>query len=257
MSGAAIVFFAFIGFDAVSTTAEETKNPQRDLPIGIIASLIICTVLYVLMAGVMTGMKKYNTYLRRFGGGSDRVGGRPLAQALISAGRARWSYLGIAGFSIRAAAHFHGHGPRRIASQYFAKIHRRFRTPYITTIWTGIAVGVVAMLTDIGSLADLTNIGTLFAFMLVCLGVIVLRRKDADRPRPISGPARAIVPTRRRLPLHRADAESAVGNLGPFLYLAGDWALDLFPYGCASQQTAARRRRRPTESHPAAAQVKT
>jgi APA family basic amino acid/polyamine antiporter len=78
--------------------------------------------------------------------------------------------------------------------EYFAKIHRRFRTPYITTIWTGIAVGVVAMLTDIGSLADLTNIGTLFAFMLVCLGVIVLRRKDADRPRPFRVPLVPLFP---------------------------------------------------------------
>jgi APA family basic amino acid/polyamine antiporter len=78
--------------------------------------------------------------------------------------------------------------------EYFAKIHRRFRTPYITTIWTGIAVGIVAMLTDIGSLADLTNIGTLFAFMLVCLGVIVLRRKDAARPRPFRVPLVPLFP---------------------------------------------------------------
>ncbi len=117
MSGAAIVFFAFIGFDAVSTTAEETKNPQRDMPIGIIASLIICTLLYVLMAGVITGMRTYTTYLGDSAAVATAFAGRPWAQALISAGRARWPYFGATGFSIRPAAHFHGHGARRVAAR--------------------------------------------------------------------------------------------------------------------------------------------
>ena len=194
MSGAAIVFFAFIGFDAVSTTAEETKNPQRDMPIGIIASLIICTVLYVLMAGVITGMRTYTTYLGDSAAVATAFTGRPWAQALISAGALAGLTSVLLVFQLGQPRIFMAMARDGLLPEYFAKIHRRFRTPYITTIWTGIAVGVVAMLTDIGSLADLTNIGTLFAFMLVCLGVIVLRRKDADRPRPFRVPLVPLFP---------------------------------------------------------------
>jgi APA family basic amino acid/polyamine antiporter len=190
MSGAAIVFFAFIGFDAVSTTAEETRNPQRDLPIGMIASLAICTVLYVLMSGVLTGIKV------RVLGDSAAVAtafaSKPWAQALISAGA-------LAG--LRLSSGFPLGQPRFMAMardgllpQYFARIHPRFRTPHIPTIWTGIIVGGVAMITDIGSLSDLTNIGTLFAFVLVCLGVILLRRTDPNRRRPFRAPLVPLFP---------------------------------------------------------------
>jgi basic amino acid/polyamine antiporter, APA family len=194
MSGAAIVFFAFIGFDAVSTTAEETKNPQRDMPIGIIASLIVCTVLYVLMAGVITGMRTYTTYLGDSAAVATAFAGWRLAQGVISAGALAGLTSVLLVFQLGQPRIFMAMARDGLLPEYFAKIHRRFRTPYITTIWTGIAVGVVAMLTDIGSLADLTNIGTLFAFMLVCLGVIVLRRKDADRPRPFRVPLVPLFP---------------------------------------------------------------
>jgi basic amino acid/polyamine antiporter, APA family len=194
MSGAAIVFFAFIGFDAVSTTAEETKNPQRDMPIGIIASLIICTVLYVLMAGVITGMRTYTTYLGDSAAVATAFAGWRLAQGVISAGALAGLTSVLLVFQLGQPRIFMAMARDGLLPEYFAKIHRRFRTPYITTIWTGIAVGIVAMLTDIGSLADLTNIGTLFAFMLVCLGVIVLRRKDADRPRPFRVPLVPLFP---------------------------------------------------------------
>jgi APA family basic amino acid/polyamine antiporter len=189
-----LFFFAFIGFDAVSTTAEEAKNPQRDMPIGIIASLIICTVLYVLMAGVITGMRTYTTYLGDSAAVATAFAGRPWAQALISAGALAGLTSVLLVFQLGQPRIFMAMARDGLLPEYFAKIHRRFRTPYITTIWTGIAVGVVAMLTDIGSLADLTNIGTLFAFMLVCLGVIVLRRKDADRPRPFRVPLVPLFP---------------------------------------------------------------
>jgi basic amino acid/polyamine antiporter, APA family len=194
MSGAAIVFFAFIGFDAVSTTAEETKNPQRDMPIGIIASLIICTLLYVLMAAVITGMRKYTTYFGDSAAVATAFAGRPWAQALISAGALAGLTSVILVFQLGQPRIFMAMARDGLLPQYFARVHRRFRTPYITTIWTGVAVGGVAMLTDIGSLADLTNIGTLFAFILVCLGVIILRRKDAGRRRPFRVPMVPLLP---------------------------------------------------------------
>jgi basic amino acid/polyamine antiporter, APA family len=188
MSGAAIVFFAFIGFDAVSTTAEETKNPQRDMPIGIIASLIICTVLYVLMAAVITGMRKYTTYLGDPAAVATAFADRPWATALISAGALAGITSVLLVFQLGQPRIFMAMARDGLLPRYFARIHPRFRTPHITTIWTGVAVGGVAMLTDIGSLADLTNIGTLFAFVLVCLGVIVLRRTNASRLRPFRVP---------------------------------------------------------------------
>ena len=194
MSGAAIVYFAFIGFDAVSTTAEETKNPQRDMPIGIIASLIICTLLYVLMAAVITGMRTYTTYFGDSAAVATAFAGRPWAQALISAGALAGLTSVILVFQLGQPRIFMAMARDGLLPQYFARVHRRFRTPYITTIWTGVAVGGVAMLTDIGSLADLTNIGTLFAFILVCLGVIILRRKDASRRRPFRVPMVPLFP---------------------------------------------------------------
>ena len=194
MSGAAIVFFAFIGFDAVSTTAEETRNPQRDLPIGMIASLIICTLLYVLMAGVLTGVKKYTVYLGDSSAVATAFAGRPWAQALISAGALAGLTSVLLVFQLGQPRIFMAMARDGLLPEYFARIHPRFRTPHVTTIWTGIVVGGVAMFTDIGSLADLTNIGTLFAFVLVCCGVIVLRRKDPDRPRPFRVPMVPLFP---------------------------------------------------------------
>src|SRR5947209_6333702 len=194
MSVAAIVFFAYIRFDAVSTTAEETKNPQRDLPIGMMASLFICTLLYVLMSGVLTGIKKYTIYLGDSAAVATAFASKPWAQALVSAGALAGMTSVLLVFQLGQPRIFMAMARDGLLPEYFAKIHARFRTPYITTIWTGIAVGGVAMLTDIGSLADLTNIGTLFAFVLVCLGVIVLRRKDRNRPRPFRVPMVPLFP---------------------------------------------------------------
>ena len=228
MSGAAIVFFAFIGFDAVSTTAEETKNPQRDMPIGIMASLIICTVLYVLMAGVITGMRKYTTYLGDPAAVATAFADRPWATALISAGALAGITSVLLVFQLAQPRIFMAMARDGLLPQYFAKIHSRFRTPHITTIWTGVAVGGVAMLTDIGSLADLTNIGTLFAFVLVCLGVIVLRPNESRTSASVSCSLRTGLSTSRRSLLLRADAKLAARDVGPLLYLACDRALDLF-----------------------------
>src|SRR3954468_12029222 len=194
MSGAAIVFFAFIGFDAVSTTAEETKRPQRDMPIGIIASLIICTVLYVLMSTVLTGMKKYTVYAGDSAAVATAFGGTRWAQALVSAGALAGMTSVLLVFQLGQPRIFMAMARDGLLPGYFARIHPRFRTPHVTTIWTGIAVGGVAMVTDIGSLADLTNIGTLFAFILVCAGVMALRKSAPDRPRPFRVPAVPLFP---------------------------------------------------------------
>src|SRR5438445_2397416 len=194
MSGAAIVFFAFIGFDAVSTTAEETKNPQRDMPIGIMASLIICTVLYLLMAAVITGARKYTTYFGDPAAVATAFAGYPWAQALISAGAIAGITSVLLVFQLGQPRIFMAMARDGLLPQYFVRIHTRFRTPHITTIWTGVFVGGVAAVVDIGSLADLTNIGTLFAFILVCLGVVILRRTDANRPRPFRVPMSPVFP---------------------------------------------------------------
>ncbi len=194
MSGAAIVFFAYIGFDAVSTTAEETKNPQRDLPIGMMASLFICTLLYVLMSGVLTGIKKYTIYLGDSAAVATAFASKPWAQALVSAGALAGMTSVLLVFQLGQPRIFMAMARDGLLPRYFARIHPRFRTPYITTIWTGIIVGSIAMLTDIGSLSDLTNIGTLFAFILVCLGVIVLRRTNPARLRPFRVPLVPLFP---------------------------------------------------------------
>ncbi len=194
MSGAAIVFFAFIGFDAVSTTAEETRNPQRDMPIGIMASLIICTVLYVLMSAVLTGIKKYTIYTGDAAAVATAFASKPWAQALVSAGALAGTTSVLLVFQLGQPRIFMAMARDGLLPQYFAKIHPRFRTPHITTIWTGVVVAGVAMVTNIGDLADLTNIGTLFAFILVCIGVNVLRRVDPERARPFRVPFVPVFP---------------------------------------------------------------
>src|SRR5213595_2684903 len=194
MSGAAIIFFAFIGFDAVSTTAEETRNPQRDMPIGIIASLIICTLLYVLMGTVLAGVKKYTIYLGDPAAAATAFDSQPWAEALVSAGALAGMTSVLLVFQLGQPRIFMAMARDGLLPRYFSRIHPRYRTPHITTIWTGIVVGGVAMVSDIGSLADLTNIGTLFAFILVCFGVIILRRSDPSRPRPFRVPMVPLFP---------------------------------------------------------------
>ena len=194
MSGAAIVFFAFIGFDAVSTTAEETKNPQRDMPIGIIASLIICTLLYVLMAAVITGMRKYTTYFGDPAAVATAFAAYPVAKALISAGAIAGITSVLLVFQLGQPRIFMAMARDGLLWPWFARIHPRFRTPHNTTIVTGVVVGVVAMLSSISWLADLTNIGTLFAFALVCIGVMVLRKTAPQRPRPFRVPMVPLFP---------------------------------------------------------------
>jgi APA family basic amino acid/polyamine antiporter len=196
-TGAAVVFFAYIGFDAVSTVAEETKNPARDLPIGIIASLIICTILYVVVAAVFSGAVPFKTLSAWTKGDLDKS----LSVALTSvAPGARWQ-AGVIAFG-SVVAHtavllvFQLGQPRIFFSMardgllppVFASVHPKFKTPHVTTIVTGIAVGGIAAFATVDEMVSLTNIGTLFAFILVCVGVIVLRYKDPNRHRPFRVP---------------------------------------------------------------------
>jgi basic amino acid/polyamine antiporter, APA family len=188
--GAAIVFFAYIGFDAISTAAEETKNPQRNLPIGILGGLAICTVIYIIIGTVLTGMVPSS----QLGASAD-----PLADALSATGLTAISKIVSLGaiFSMAAVLLVFQYGQPRIffamardglLPKWAGKIHPRWRTPYVTTIITGLFVGLWALIGDANETYDLTNIGTLFAFVLVCVGVIVLRHVEPDRPRPFRVP---------------------------------------------------------------------
>jgi APA family basic amino acid/polyamine antiporter len=197
LAGAAVVFFAYIGFDAVSTVAEETKNPARDLPIGIIASLVICTIFYVVVAAVFTGLIPYNELVRRL----STEQAEPLTMALNHvAPNARWASAVVAFGSVVAHTAvllvFQLGQPRIFFSMardgllppVFAKVHPKFKTPHVTTILTGVIVGGFAAVMSIDEMVDLTNIGTLFAFVLVCIGITILRYKDPHRHRPFRVP---------------------------------------------------------------------
>ena len=196
MTGAAIVFFAFIGFDAISTCAEETRNPQRDLPIGLIASLAICTVVYILVGGVMTGLKVYSSYAGDPAPIASAIAvlGKPWMEALISAGALAGTTSVLLVFQLGQPRIFMAMARDGLLPGIFGRVHPKFRTPHITTILVGVLVGVVAMLKDIDTFADLTNIGTLFAFILVCIGVVVLRRSDPERPRSFRVPMVPLFP---------------------------------------------------------------
>jgi APA family basic amino acid/polyamine antiporter len=195
VGGAAVVFFAYIGFDIVATTAEETRNPQRDMPIGIIASLAICTILYFLVAGVVTGMLPY-----------DQLGGAaPLADAFSQADRPWAASIVYAGALValtntvlilmlgQSRVGF-AMARDRLFPPAIAKTHPRYGTPYRLTILITVLVSILAGLTTIDTLADLVNIGTLAAFILVSIGVLLLRRADPDRPRPFRTPFMPALP---------------------------------------------------------------
>ncbi|MGE5444116.1 MAG: amino acid permease [Ignavibacteriales bacterium] len=201
-SGAAVIFFAYIGFDAVSTVVEEAKNPQRDLPIGIIGSLIICTIFYVIIAGVFTGMIPYRELVKKL----STEQAEPLTLALQYANiKGLFIYIVALGSVIAHTAVlfvFQLGQPRIFFSMardgllppMFAKVHPRFRTPWWSTILTGIGVGGASMVSSLSEMVDLTNIGTLFAFILVCMGIVVLRIREPERSRPFRVPGGAILP---------------------------------------------------------------
>jgi len=194
-SAAALVFFAFIGFDIVATAAEETRNPQRDIPRGIIGSLVICTVLYVAVSLVVTGMVKY-----------DRLStSAPLAEAFRSVGRPGFATVisvgALAGLTtvmmvlmLGQSRVFFAMSRDRLLPPAFSRISPRTGTPVRVTVTTGVVVAVISALVPLSELAELVNIGTLFAFLLVAVAVLVLRRTRPDLPRSFRVPGVPVVP---------------------------------------------------------------
>lgn len=196
-TGAAVVFFAYIGFDAVSTTAQEAINPKRDLPIGILVSLIICTVLYVAVSLVMTGIVKY----------TELNVPAPIAVAIDAAGKGLYwlrpviKIGAIAGLSsvvmvllLGQSRIFYAMSSDGLLWKSFSKTHPKFKTPYITSIITGFVAAIFAGLFPIGLLGELVSIGTLLAFVIVSIGLIILRKKEPDAPRKFRTPWVPVVP---------------------------------------------------------------
>lgn len=195
LAGAALVFFAFIGFDVVATTAEETKNPQRDMPRGILGSLAICTLLYVLVSLVVTGMQKY----------TELNPAAPLAEAFNSVDLPVFATLislgAVAGLTsvmlilmLGQARVLFAMSRDRLLPVGLAKVHPKWGTPYRITIGVGVVVTIFAGFIPLEALAELVNIGTLFAFMLVSIGVIILRRTRPDLPRAFRVPFSPVLP---------------------------------------------------------------
>ncbi|HET9983851.1 MAG TPA: amino acid permease [Longimicrobiales bacterium] len=192
---AGVIFFAYIGFDAVSTAAQEAKNPQKDMPVGILGSLVICTILYILVAGVLTGLLKYTQL-----GVPD-----PIAIGIDKTGVAWGSFLvklgAIAGLSstmvvmlLGQSRIFYSMSHDGLLPRWASAIHPRFRTPWVSSIFVGIFVAIFAALIPISILGELVSIGTLLAFVIVCAGIWVLRRTRPDLPRPFRTPAVPFVP---------------------------------------------------------------
>ena len=195
LRGSAVVFFAFIGFDAVSTAAQEAKKPQRDMPIGILGSLVICTILYILVAGVLTGLVPY---------GELNVPD-PIAKGVDAIGLTWFSVLikigALTGLTTVILVLLYGQSrifftmsQDGLLPRLFARVHPRLQTPHLSQIMIGTIVAIVAALTPISVLGEMVSIGTLFAFILVCGAVIYLRRSDSDASRPFRVPGVPIVP---------------------------------------------------------------
>jgi APA family basic amino acid/polyamine antiporter len=188
-TGASLIFFAFIGFDAISTAAEECRNPGKDMPIGIIGSLIVCTLIYIATAAVLTGIEPWNKL-----GVADPLAavfarlGLNWAAGIVSLGAVISMTAVLLVFQLGQPRIFFSMSRDGLLPKYFARVHPKYQTPHITTIWTGVVVAAFAAIANINEIVELTNIGTLFAFVLVNIGIIILRRTDPDRPRVFKTP---------------------------------------------------------------------
>ncbi|MGH9173185.1 MAG: amino acid permease, partial [Vicinamibacterales bacterium] len=252
LRGAGVIFFAYIGFDAVSTAAQEARDPQRDMPVGIFSSLVICTVLYVLVSGVMVGLVPYQQL------GVPAPMALAVDAARVEAAGSAWEWItnimpiivklgAIAGLSstiiVQMMAQpriFMAMAQDGLLPRWASAIHSRFQTPHVTTIITGAIVALAAGFTPIDVLGELVSIGTLFAFVVVAIGVIVLRRTRPDLERPFRTPGVPWLP-----------ALSAVASFALMASLSGDtwirlviWmALGLVLYfGYGYRHSALRRR---------------
>lgn len=195
MAGGAIIFFTYIGFDSVSTAAEEARDPQRDIPFGIIASLVVCTVLYVGVAIVLLGMMRYSTF-SEVGEASQapvlyalkHLGANRVFQFMIVVGALMGMISSLLVFQYGQTRIWFAMSRDSLLPKFFSRLHSTFKTPHWSTWIAGLVVGVPAGVVDIGQAADLSNIGTLFAFVLVSLGVIFLRRNQPERKRAFRVP---------------------------------------------------------------------
>ncbi|MEB3372324.1 amino acid permease [Saccharopolyspora mangrovi] len=195
VAGAALVFFAYIGFDIVASGAEETRRPQRDMPIGILGSLAICSILYVLVSLVMTGIVKYDQLETAAPMATAfQAIGAPWAVGLVSLGAIAGLTTVILILMLGQARVGFAMARDGLLPVYFAKVHSKYRTPYRITVITGVVVAIIASLTPIDVLAEMTNIGTLFAFVLVSIGVLVMRRTRPDLPRAFRVPLVPVIP---------------------------------------------------------------
>jgi APA family basic amino acid/polyamine antiporter len=194
-AGAAVIFFAFIGFDAVSTAAEEARNPRRDLPIGILGSLAVCTVIYIVVAIVLTGMipwQRLNVPAPL--SVAMHVVHKDWAAGIVAFGSVVAHTAVLLVFQLGQPRIFFSMSRDGLLPRSFSRVHSRFKTPYVTTLLTGLFVGVASSFASLDEMADLCNIGTLSAFLLVCAGVIVLRARDPRRPRPFRTPWVPLLP---------------------------------------------------------------
>ena len=195
LTGGSIIFFTYIGFDSVSTAAEEAKNPQRDLPIGIIVTLLICTLLYIAVVVVLTGIARWNTV----GDAAPVVNvlrklNVPWVRLAVLLGAMTGMISSLLVFQLGQARVWFAMSRDGLLPRIFGNVHKRFRTPDVATWVAGFAVGIPAGLLDIGTLADLSNIGTLFAFALVAGGVLILCYRDPNRRRVFRAPGGPIAP---------------------------------------------------------------
>ncbi len=224
MRGAGVVFFAYIGFDAVSTAAQEARNPQKDMPFGILGSLIICTILYIIVAGLLTGVKNYTTLNSP----------APVADGAAAIG-IRWGIFvidigAIAGLAsvmlvmlLAQSRVLYTMAHDGLLWPWIGKIHPRFRTPYLTSIVVGCFVAILAAFFPIVFLSKLVSLGTLLAFTIVCLGVWIMRVREPNLPRPFRTPAVPLVPILGVLISARAHAVVGLARMGRLRFLDGVW----------------------------------
>jgi APA family basic amino acid/polyamine antiporter len=196
LRGAGLVFFAYIGFDTVSTAAQEAKNPQRDLPIGILGSLILCTTLYVIVSAVLTGMVPYTelNVAAPVAYAVEKVGAPHWARILIDVGAVAGLASVVLVMLLGQSRVFYSMSRDGLMGKWAGRVHPKFRTPYLSSIFTGIAVALASGLLPLQLLGQLVNIGTLLAFVLVCAGVLILRKKRPDLDRPFRTPWVPFVP---------------------------------------------------------------
>jgi APA family basic amino acid/polyamine antiporter len=231
MRGAAVIFFAYIGFDAVSTAAQEARNPKRDMPIGILGSLVVCTVLYIAVAAVMVGLVPYEQldgpapmavtigYARAAAQGTAFEGLINVMPLLVKLGILAGLSSTIVVQMMAQPRIFMAMSRDGLLPPWMGRVHARFGSPYLTTIATGAVVAIAAGLTPITLLGHMVSIGTLFAFVVVSAGVIVLRRTQPDLPRPFKAPWSPVVP-----------AASALASIALMLSLPGETWTRLFAW---------------------------